>query len=106
MELTGKITIIEPTESGLSKATGTPWVSKSVVVDFEDEGRASHLALRFMGQEDVTKLTDCQVGDTIRFKVRFWVSANQWTNKEGKQVTIRRNEVTCYDVEVVKMEGF
>lgn len=105
MELTGKITIIEPTESGLSKTTGNPWVSKNIVLEVEDEGRTSHFALRFMDKEDVTKLTECQVGDIIRCTVRFHVTANNWTNREGKQVTIRKNEVTCYDVELVKMEA-
>lgn len=107
MEIKGKITIIDATESGTSNTTGRPWVSKNAVVEVEDGDRTpEHLALRFTGEEDVQKLLGCKVGDTIRCICRFYTSANPWTNREGKTVMIRRNECTCFGLEIVEMEGF
>lgn len=95
MKINAIISLLDPTQSGVSKATGNPWTSKELVVEFEDaDGIRSTMAMRTMNKEFVDKLETCHKGDEVELDVAFQSKARVFTRKDGSEGVARNTE--CY----------
>lgn len=85
MELEGKISVVMPANSGVSKATGNPWMSQEYVIQyywFPNQTQPSFIVMRVFGEEKIKKF-NLQTNDEV--KVRFHCDAHEnngrWYNE-------------------------
>lgn len=77
MEIEGRISVVMPAMSGVSKATGNPWMSQDYVIQyywFPNQTQPSCVMLRVFG-EDRIKRFNLQPNDEV--KVRFHAEAHE-----------------------------
>ena len=87
MELTGKVIAAMPTQKGVSKKSGNPYMSREYVL--EVPGRfTSHMVFKVFG-EDRLRHFDIRQNDEVT--VKFDIDANEY---QGKWYT----SITAYDV--------
>ena len=95
MKIKATISLLDATQSGVSKATGNPWTAKEFVVEFEDaDGIKSTMAIRTMNKDVVDKLETCHKGNVINLDVAFQSKARVFTRKDGTEGVARSTE--CY----------
>ena len=93
MKIKATSSLLDATQSGVSKATGNPWTSKELVVEFEDaDGIRSTIAMRTMNKEIVDRLETCHKGDEVELDVAFQSKARVFTRKDGTEGVIRSTE--------------
>lgn len=85
MELEGRISVVMPAQSGVSKNTGNPWMSQEYVLAyywFPNQTNPSYIVMRAFG-EDRIKQFNLQPNDEV--KVRFHAEAHEsngrWFNE-------------------------
>lgn len=85
MELEGRIHLVMPAMSGVSKSTGNPWMSQEYVLAyywFPNQTNPSYIVMRAFG-EDKIKNFNLQPNDEV--KVRFHAEAHEsngrWYNE-------------------------
>lgn len=107
MKIKAIISLLDSTQSGVSKATGNPWTSKELVVEFEDaDGVRSTMAIHTMNKEIVDRLETCYKGDEVVLDVAFLSKARVFTRKDGTEGVIRSTECYIKSMEVVKQGAF
>lgn len=67
MEIQAKVVAILPPRSGVSKRTGEPWTSQTIVVEYQEGQYPSKLALQNMSKAD--EFGQIPVGATGRFRI-------------------------------------
>ena len=100
MELEGKISVVMPAQSGVSKRTGNPWMSQEYVMQyywFPNQTQPSYIVLRVFG-EDRIKQFNLQQNDEV--KVRFHCEAHE--NNERWYNELRIDVVTFVGASAVK----
>ena len=85
MELEGRIYLVMPAQSGVSRTTGNPWMSQEYVLQyywFPNQAYASNIVMRVFGEERI-KQFNLQPNDEV--KVRFHAEAHEsngrWYNE-------------------------
>ena len=88
MELEGKIVKVMPAQSGVSKRTGTSWMSQDYVMEyfwFPNQTKPSMVAMRVFGEDRIRNF-NLQVMDEV--KVRFHVDANEVNGRYFNELRI------------------
>ena len=85
MELEGRISVVMPANSGVSKATGNQWMSQEYVIQyywFPNQTQPSFIVMRVFGEDKIKKF-NLQPNDEV--KVRFHCEAHEsngrWYNE-------------------------
>ena len=81
MELEGKISVVMPATSGVSKSTGNQWMSQEYVMAyywFPNQTNPSYIVMRVFG-EDRIKQFNLQPNDEVR--VRFHIEAHDYNGR-------------------------
>lgn len=103
MEVTAKICVLDDTQSGISKNTGTPWVAKEFVIETEGEdGHRDTLAVRASNPDVVKVLEGCLKGDIVEMELGFASRLRTFARKDGTEGYIRSTEVYARSVKVVE----
>ena len=103
MKVKAKINLLGATESGVSKATGNPWMTKEVVLEVAEEGYApSTIAVKTFNTDVVKALEGCMEGDEIVADIYCRADYREFTRKDGTLGGIRSTDITLRGVDVVK----
>lgn len=88
-ELTGKVTAVLPMASGVSKRTGSEWVSQEYVIEEQGVSHPQRVCIKLLGRDRI-EMHALQVGDmvTARLELRCREYEGKWYN-----------EVYCWSVE-------
>lgn len=88
MELEGKISVVLPVQSGISKSTGNQWMSQEYVMSyywFPNQTNASNILMRVFG-EDRIKQFNLQPNDEVR--VQFHVEAHEYNGRWFNEIRL------------------
>lgn len=101
MKIKATITLLDATQSGISKSTGNPWTSKEFVIETKDEnGHIDTLAVKTLNEQIIKTLDSCMKNDQIIIDLGFASKARTFTRKDGTEGVIRATEVYAKSVEV------
>lgn len=108
MKIKSVINLLGATESGVSKATGNPWKSKEVVIEFKNDGDAvaSTMALKTFNTNCIETLEQCVEGDSIIANVTTRANYREFTRADGTSGGIRSTDCFLDGVEVTEQKGF
>lgn len=107
MKIKGKINLICAVESGVSKATGNPWKSREIVIEFEDGGFGpSTMALRTMNEEVIKTLETCLEGDEVEVDVFFRSDYREFHRQDGSIGCVRNTNCGIRSLEVKEQKAF
>lgn len=107
MKTKAVISLLDATQSGISKSTGNPWVKKECVIELCDEtGHRDTLAVQTMSEQVVKVLEGCVKGDEVVMDLGFNSRARVFLRKDGSEGVIRQTEVYVKSVEVVKPAAY
>lgn len=115
MELTGKISVVMPAQSGVSQSTGNAWKSQEYVIDYfwwPNQTNASKIVMRVFGEERI-KQFNLQQNDEV--KIRFHAEAHEYNgrwfnelridNVEFVGASINKNRASSSEEEPVNTEN-
>ena len=88
MELTGKIAVVMPAQSGVSQSTGNAWKSQEYVIDYfwwPNQTQASKIVMRVFGEERI-KQFNLQQNDEV--KIRFHAEAHEYNGRWFNEIRI------------------
>lgn len=94
MKTKAVICLLDETQRGISKSTGTPWESKEMVLEITGEdGHRDTLAVKTMNHEVIQVLEQCVTGDAVTVELGFNSRARTFLRKDGSEGVIRQTEI-------------
>ncbi len=98
---TATIKVLDPVEEGVSKATGNPWKSQTMVLEIPDiDGKTHTIAAKTMKEDVISTLANAHIGMECKVGLVYQANAREWTNKEGKKCIFRGTDIFLYEVEL------
>lgn len=88
MELTGKIAVVMPAQSGVSQSTGNAWKSQEYVIDYfwwPNQTQASKIVMRVFGEERI-KQFNLQQNDEV--KIHFHAEAHEYNGRWFNEIRV------------------
>ena len=103
MKAIAKICLLDPTQSGISKNTGTPWVAKEFVIEVEcEDGHRDTMAVRASTPDTVKVLEGCLKDDIIDVELGFASRLRTYRRNDGSEGYIRSTDVYARNVKIVE----